>query len=64
MCLSSVDFYDQPRRQTGEVGEIGADRHLTSELVTRDLAVAEAQPHETLGVGHVVSELAGSLGFW
>jgi hypothetical protein len=49
--LPTVELDDQLGFDTGEVGEVAADRMLAAELVAGKLAVAEGLPEGTLGVG-------------
>jgi hypothetical protein len=53
--LPAVQFYNQPALQTDEVHDEGADRHLSAELVSPELAIAQFLPDETFGVSHVLS---------
>jgi len=57
--LAAVDFHDQHRLKTGEVGDVGANRVLEAEFVARDLAVAGGLPEVVFGVGSGAAEGGG-----
>jgi hypothetical protein len=49
--LGAIEFHDDAFRHTGEVGEVGADGMLPTELDAEYL-VAEAGPHQSFRVAH------------
>jgi len=57
----SIDFNDEARQRTEEIGEVRAYGHLASELVPADFPTAEPRPNEPLDFGHIVAKLSRSL---
>jgi hypothetical protein len=53
--LGTIELDDQVALETGEIDDKWTDRHLPAELGAPDLPVAETEPEQTLGVGHVVT---------
>ena len=60
--LTAVEFDDQHRLDTREVGEVTADWMLSPELLAEDLPIAQGLPHCTLGVGRGLAQLARPVG--
>ena len=58
--LIAVDLDDDHCFETGEVGEVGADRNLAPELAREDLTVSKLIPEPALGLGHLTPEFAGT----
>jgi hypothetical protein len=56
--LSAIQFNDQPFCETGEVGEVGTDRHLPTPLEPRQLR-SERAPQALLGIGRGTTKLPG-----
>ena len=66
--LAAVEFDDEFGFGAGEVSDEWADRMLTTEASPVDLPAAQTAPQQTLGVGHVLAQLAcsfdGAHGSW
>jgi hypothetical protein len=62
---AAIDLDDQARFDTTEIDDEGFNWKLATELVARDLAVAEGVPEDSFGVGSVAAEGACVGGcFW
>src|SRR3546814_18442610 len=59
--LAAVQLHDQPTVEAGKVDDEAAARHLTPELVTLKLPVAQAGPQPPLGRRLVAPEAAGGV---
>ena len=49
--LPTVQLHNQPSFHAGEIGEVGPDRMLSTELPSNELAVAKTLPDRTLRIG-------------
>jgi hypothetical protein len=57
--LTAVQLNDQPRVQTGEIGEVTIDWDLPTEFEAAELAVAQDRPKLPFGVGRALAKLTG-----
>ena len=57
----TIELDDQRRFETGEIGDVRMQRVLEAELVSAELAVAEALPDAVLGFGPVTAEGCGPV---
>src|SRR5438067_8452707 len=56
--LSAIDFDDQTRRVTQEVGNVGPDWHLSAELYFPEAAIAQREPEFAFRISHVGAQRA------
>jgi hypothetical protein len=56
----AIDFDDELLRDTGEVGEAGADGMPTAELDAGQMAIADQFPADALSAAAIATKLAGS----
>ncbi len=57
--MAAVEFDDQFRRETNEVGDERTDGRLTAKSKAVDLLAAQAVPETALGVGKIFSQMPG-----
>jgi hypothetical protein len=57
--LSAVDFDNEAAFETDKVGNVGTERHLSPEPLTK-LAAAQPAPEPGLGIGEAAPELSGT----
>jgi len=58
VMLATIDFNDQFFRSGGEIGNVGADRHLPVEADACDLASRQGSPQPSFRIGRVEAEFA------
>jgi hypothetical protein len=56
--LAAIQLDEQPTLDAGEIGDIPADRMLTSKLVSRQSPISQDTPQATLSICREYSELA------
>jgi hypothetical protein len=60
VMLAAVDFNDQSSLVACKIRDVGAERHLTAELISTDLAQAQHSPDPAFRVRHVPPQRAGT----
>jgi len=58
---ATIDFENQARLHTAEVGEVRSDRMLTPEAQAAELLVAKVSPEDPIGLGGLSPELSRML---
>ena len=59
--LATVQFDDEPGLRACEVGDVRGDGVLAAEVQSVELTATQPAPEQTLGVGHVLAQLACSF---
>jgi hypothetical protein len=59
--LAAIDFNDQPRFVTYEVGDIPTDRRLSAEAESADLPGPQHPPDPLFGIGRLPPQCARSI---
>ncbi len=57
--MAAIEFDDQFRRETNEVGNERTDGRLSAKLQAADLLAAQEQPKTTLGFGRIFAQTPG-----